>query len=79
MLEASEKDVIEFYRMLTLSEKDVVELLVQGLSNKDIADKLQIKDGTVKSHLYKVYKKLNIKSDRELIAKFYEMKQNETK
>jgi DNA-binding NarL/FixJ family response regulator len=57
--------------MLRVSETDVVELLLQGLSNKDIADKLQIKETTVKCHLYRVYQKLNVNSDRELIAKFY--------
>lgn len=57
--------------MLRVSETDVVELLLQGLSNKDIADKLQLKETTVKCHLYRVYQKLNVKSDRELIAKFY--------
>lgn len=57
--------------MLRPSERDVVELLLQGLSNKEIAYKLQIKDTTVKCHLYRVYQKLNVKSDRELIAKFY--------
>lgn len=39
-------------------ERDVLTLLAQGLSNKDIADKLYITEGTVKNHVSSILGKL---------------------
>lgn len=47
---------------LTEREKDVLKLLVQGLSNKEVADKLFISAHTVMSHRKNISRKLNIKS-----------------
>ena len=44
--------------LLSIRERDICKLLLQGLSNQEIADKLFIAEGTVKSHLNKIYKKL---------------------
>jgi LuxR family transcriptional regulator of csgAB operon len=47
---------------LTQREKEIIKLLSEGKSNEDIADDLFISPHTVKTHLYKVYKKLNVKN-----------------
>lgn len=57
--------------MLTPSQNDVIALLVQGFTNSEIAEKLELKVGTVKCHLFQAYKRLGVKCDREVIAKFY--------
>jgi DNA-binding CsgD family transcriptional regulator len=49
-------------------EKDIVELIVSGHSNNEIADKLYISLSTVKSHLYSIYRKLGISSRMELLS-----------
>ena len=49
-------------------EKDIVELIVAGHSNKEIADRLYISLSTVKSHLYSIYRKLDISSRMELLS-----------
>ena len=49
-------------------EKDIVELIVSGHSNNAIADKLYISLSTVKSHLYSIYRKLDISSRMELLS-----------
>lgn len=51
---------------LSPREEDVVNLLFNEFSSKDIANKLSISKSTVNSHIYKIYKKLNIKNRREL-------------
>ncbi len=48
---------------LTQREKDVLEQLCQGASNKEIAERLFISQKTVKSHLRSIFEKLNV-SDR---------------
>jgi LuxR family maltose regulon positive regulatory protein len=54
---------------LTNREFDVLELLVQRLSNKEIADKLFISAATVKGHLQNIYGKLDVSKRREAIEK----------
>jgi len=43
---------------LTLREEEIFDLIGQGLTNKEIARQLDISDHTVKTHLHRVYVKL---------------------
>ena len=52
---------------LTAREQDVVRLVVSGLSNKSIAHRLKLREGTVKVHLHNIYQKLGISSRVKLI------------
>jgi len=52
---------------LTETEIKIVKLVLNGMTNKDIANELYISDKTVKFHLYKVFKKLTVKNRSELI------------
>lgn len=52
---------------LTDREKDVLMCLVEGLSNKEIADRLYISDKTVKIHVSKIFKKLDVKSRSQVV------------
>jgi two-component system response regulator DesR len=47
---------------LTAREEEVLHLVVEGLSNKAIAIRLEIAVGTVKSHLKSAFDKLNVQS-----------------
>ncbi|WP_404343712.1 response regulator transcription factor [Pseudoalteromonas mariniglutinosa] len=51
---------------LTKREKSVIYLLAQGASNNDIAERLNISDHTVKTHLYSAFKKTNSRNRIEL-------------
>ena len=51
-------------------EIDIISILLQGKTNKEIAEKLFIEESTVKTHLYNIFQKLNVKSRIELMAKF---------
>ncbi|KRE83726.1 hypothetical protein ASG89_11410 [Paenibacillus sp. Soil766] len=55
--------------MLTIREKEVLQLLGAGLSNKDIAEKLGLTQGTVKLHLHRVYSKLQVSGRTQAIQK----------
>ena len=54
-------------RALTLREAEIARLVAAGLSNKQIARKARIAEGTVKIHLHKAYKKLGI-ANRSTLA-----------
>ena len=57
------------YTQLTGREKDVLQLLVEGLSYKMIAARLDIGFGTVHTHIKNIYEKLHVNSASEAVAK----------
>jgi DNA-binding NarL/FixJ family response regulator len=62
-----EAGVRELTRALTGRELDIVRMIVLGLRNAEIADKLHVSEGTVKSHLHHVFEKLGVKSRMALM------------
>jgi two-component system nitrate/nitrite response regulator NarL len=50
---------------LTLREKQILDLVAKGLSNKEIADSLSIAPNTVKNHVHNLLEKLNVRSRHE--------------
>ena len=60
----AEKEVAE---LLTSRELATVRLAVSGLSNKQIAKKLSISEGTVKMHLHRSYEKLGLHGRMHLL------------
>jgi len=62
----------KFFASLSRREKDVVDSLMQGKSNKQIAFGLEISERTVEFHLNNVYTKLQVGSRTELILKLVE-------
>ena len=45
---------------LTRREVEVLRLLVEGLSNEQIGERLFLSTNTVRSHLYSIYSKLGV-------------------
>ena len=54
--------------LLTKRELEIVELVCLGLRNRQIADRCDLTEGTVKIHLNSIYRKLRISSRAELIV-----------
>jgi DNA-binding NarL/FixJ family response regulator len=52
---------------LSSRERQVMELVADGLSNKEVAQKLALTEGTVKIHLHSIYHKTGI-SNRTILA-----------
>jgi DNA-binding NarL/FixJ family response regulator len=63
----------QFYD-LSNREKDVLKLLVDGMSYKMIAESLNISYHTVNAHIRKIYDKLHVNSSQEAISKALKQK-----
>ncbi|WP_439363496.1 LuxR C-terminal-related transcriptional regulator [Bradyrhizobium sp. DASA03005] len=53
--------------LLTPRERQIVRLVSEGMSNKEIAHQLNVSDGTVKVHLHNIFQKLEI-TNRTVLA-----------
>src|SRR3712207_351289 len=53
---------------LTEREREVMNLLARGLSNREISDELVITHKTVKNHLSRIYDKLDVRTRGEAVA-----------
>jgi len=45
---------------LTVRERQIVHLVSKGLSNREVASRLNLAEGTIKAHLHNIYQKLPI-------------------
>lgn len=52
-------DLLDDHELLTAREREILGLAGNALSNKEIARRLKISDHTVKTHLHRIYVKLN--------------------
>lgn len=59
---------------LTPREKEVIRYMLDGLSSKEIADKMDLSPRTVETHRANVLNKFNLKNSTELIRKVVEQK-----
>lgn len=64
-----EKDIE--LKLLSRREKQILELLAQGLMYKEIAAKLFISAETVRKHVYRIYEKLHVNNRVAAVNKLY--------
>lgn len=62
-----EFEYTEDIKPLSEKEKNVLRLAAKGANNDEIAEKLHLQNSTVKSHMNKIFKKLNVKSRTQAI------------
>lgn len=61
--------------ILTTREKEVFELLVDGLSTKEIALTLKISEKTVRNHISNVMQKLGVKGRANAVIELLKLKE----
>ena len=55
---------------LTQREEEILVFLAEGLSNKEIADRVKISYDTVRAHLRHIYEKLHVRGRTEAVKKY---------
>ena len=64
--ERSRRRVPEARDQLTAQELQIAQLVAQGLSNREIGQRLYLSHRTISTHLYRIFPKLGITSRAEL-------------
>ena len=72
----NEKTYPEQFKCLTQQELKLTELMAAHMSNKEIAARLYLSEGTVKQYINQIYSKLEITGDtrtkrKQLLERFY--------
>ena len=53
--------------LLTNREEDVVRLVAEGLTNREIAERLKLSEHTIKNYVFRIFDKLGINTRVELV------------
>jgi DNA-binding NarL/FixJ family response regulator len=54
-------------KLLSRREEDVVQLVVEGLGNREIAQRLSLSEHTIRNYLFKIFDKLGVSNRVELV------------
>jgi DNA-binding NarL/FixJ family response regulator len=65
--EVRRREAEDSYDLLSLREKEVLQLLVSGKTNRDVADLLHVTVATVETHRNNIFQKLHLHNLPELI------------
>jgi DNA-binding NarL/FixJ family response regulator len=63
----AERHVEDSYELLTTREREILQLLAEGQTSKDVASRLSLSPHTVETHRGNILEKLNLHSTAELI------------
>jgi DNA-binding CsgD family transcriptional regulator/anti-sigma regulatory factor (Ser/Thr protein kinase) len=63
---------------LTARECEVLELIAEGLSNRQIAARLVISPKTVKNHIWNLYQRMGVRGRGQAVSRWREARQNDT-
>jgi DNA-binding CsgD family transcriptional regulator len=63
---------------LTARECEILELIAEGLSNRQIAARLVISPKTVKNHIWNLYQRMGVRGRGQAVSRWRELRQNDT-
>jgi len=58
-------------KKLTAKESQIVELVVEGFKNREIASRLFLSEQTIKSHLGRIFRKLQVRNRSQLVSMIF--------
>ena len=53
---------------LTLRQRQLVNLVAKGLTNKEIAAQLNLSEFTVRNHIHRILKQVDVRTRREVVG-----------
>jgi DNA-binding NarL/FixJ family response regulator len=56
-------------KLLTNRQNEILILLSDGMTNKEIANSLNVTEGTIKSHVFTIFEKLGVNNRVKAIVK----------
>jgi len=62
--------------LLTCREEDADHLVADGLKNREIAQKLNVKEHSIRNYIYRIFEKLGVSSRVELILYAFSQRDN---
>ncbi|MXR67115.1 DNA-binding response regulator [Shewanella sp. JBTF-M18] len=65
---SSDQEQLDGADNLTIREREVLQALLTGSTNVDIANQLFVSESTIKTHLYRVFRKIGVSSRGQAIA-----------
>src|SRR5690606_6574472 len=68
-VDRADGDEVSDVHALTPRERNVVQLMQEGLSNKEIAAKLGIAPSTLKTHIHHIYRKLHVSNRMQAVQR----------
>jgi RNA polymerase sigma factor (sigma-70 family) len=69
---APERSTPELLEKLSVREREVVELVALGLTNREMAERLEVSPATVKTHVSRSMAKLHVRDWAKLVALVYQ-------
>ncbi|MCF0145716.1 MAG: helix-turn-helix transcriptional regulator [Eubacterium sp.] len=69
-------DLFSLKFALTEREKEIFEMMLNGMSNQEISEKLVISLGTAKTHSHHIFSKINVSNRREALRTYQEFCRN---
>ena len=72
-------DIAEPFSELSAREQQVIALVCDGLSNRGIAEKLGVTEGTVKAHLHSIFEQLDVRSRIEIMIALADREHDEAR
>ena len=70
LLDEKHWSYIQRWYHISPRELEIAKLVCHGLSNKEIAEALHIRQGTVKTHIKNIYLKIHVKNKVSLLLRF---------
>ena len=67
MRQLQDREIEDTYELLTAREREILQLVAEGKSNKDVANMLKLSPYTVETHRSNILEKLNLHSVPELV------------